>query len=227
MATQPAPSSAPAPTPVAPNLAAVHTTIARYYTDTLQAHGATPHGVDWACRPTQELRFVQLLKLCDFSAPFSLDDLGCGYGALLAYLAWRHPIAEVDYLGVDLSSEMIAAARRRWRRRRDTSFTVGHASPRLADYSVASGIFNVRIQVPAARWRRFVAATLDAMHANSRRGFAVNFIAPLPRGATGSAGLYRTPPGTWRRYCEQRLGAKVEVVKGYGLREYTLLVRRN
>src|SRR5574337_306833 len=113
MATQPTPVSEPAP-----SLAAVHAAIARYYTSTLQAHGATPNGVDWANRPTQELRFVQLLKICDFTAPFSLDDLGCGYGALLAYLAWRHPEAEVDYLGVDLSNEMIAAARRRWRRGR-------------------------------------------------------------------------------------------------------------
>ncbi|WHZ13164.1 MAG: hypothetical protein OJF60_003605 [Burkholderiaceae bacterium] len=220
-----APQPAPAPD-TARGLDAIHAAIARYYTATLQAHGATPHGVDWASRPTQELRFVQLLKICDFAAPFSLDDLGCGYGALLAYLAWRHPGVEVDYLGVDLSAEMVTAARRRWRQRRNTAFAAGHASPRRADYSVASGIFNVKPDVPAARWRGFVAATLDAMHANSRRGFAVNFIAPLPRGATGSAGLYRTPPGTWRRYCEQRLRAEVEVVKGYGLREYTLLVRR-
>ncbi len=206
---------------------AVHAAIAHYYTGTLQAHGATPNGVDWANRPTQELRFVQLLKICDFAAPFSLDDLGCGYGALLAYLAWRHPGAQVDYLGMDLSNAMVDAARRRWRRRRNAAFAVGHSSPRLADYSVASGIFNVKLDMPAARWRRFVAATLDGMHASSQRGFAVNFMAPLPRGVTGSAGLYRTPPGTWRRYCEQRLGARVEIVAGYGLREYTLLVRRH
>lgn len=223
MATPRASASAAEP---ARGLAAIHAAIARYYTGTLQAHGATPHGVDWANRPTQELRFVQLLRICDFSAPFSLDDLGCGYGALLAYLAWRHPGAEVDYLGLDLSTAMVAAARRRWRRRHDAAFAVGSASPRVADYSVASGIFNVKLDASAARWRRFVAATLDAMHAGSRRGFAVNFIAPLPRGAAGHSGLYRTPPGTWRRYCEQRLGARVEVVQGYGLREYTLLVRR-
>ncbi|TAL67504.1 MAG: class I SAM-dependent methyltransferase [Burkholderiaceae bacterium] len=212
---------------VAPGLAAVHAAIARYYTGTLQAHGATPHGVDWANRPTQDLRFVQLLKLCDFTAPFSLDDLGCGYGALLAYLDWRHPGAEVDYLGVDLSTAMVDAARRRWRRRRNAAFAVGPVSPRVADYGVASGIFNVKLDTSPARWRRFVAATLDRMHATSRRGFAVNFMAPLTRGMTGIAGLYRTPPGTWRRYCEQRLGARVEIIAGYGLREYTLLVRRN
>ncbi|TAM47792.1 MAG: class I SAM-dependent methyltransferase [Burkholderiaceae bacterium] len=224
MATQPVSEPAPA-------FADLHAAIARYYTETVQTHGATPHGVDWRCVPTQELRFVQLLKLCDFSAPFSLNDLGCGYGALLAYLARRHGATPVDYLGVDLSAAMISAARRHWGGKRNpgrhAEFAVGHASARSADYSVASGIFNIKLDPSAARWRRFVAATLEQLHASSRHGFAVNFMAPLPRGVTGSAGLYRTPAGVWRRWCEQHLGATVEVVKGYGMREYTLLVRRN
>jgi len=210
---------------VGPRLAAIHVAIARYYTDTVQAHGATPYGVDWTCVPTQELRFVQLLKLCDFTAPFSLNDLGCGYGALLAFLAKRHQGTKVDYLGVDLSSAMIAQACDLWGKRRRTEFVVGHASPRSADYSLASGIFNVKLDQSTARWTRFIAATLEHLHATSRRGFAVNFLAPLPRGTTGIAGLYRPPPGVWRRYCEKALGAKVELITGYGMREYTLLVR--
>ncbi|MEO7128766.1 MAG: class I SAM-dependent methyltransferase [Rhodoferax sp.] len=222
MATQPAPEPAPA-------LADLHAAIARYYTGTVQAHGATPAGVDWRCVPTQELRFVQLLRLCDFTAPFSLNDLGCGYGALLAYLARRHGTTEVDYLGVDLSAAMIAAARRLWSKRRgpdrQVEFAVGHASARSADYSVASGIFNVKLDPSAARWRRFVAATLDQLHMSSRRGFAANFMTPLARGSAGSAGLYRTPAGVWRRYCEQKYGATVEIITDYGMREYTLLVR--
>ncbi|QDL36184.1 class I SAM-dependent methyltransferase [Rhodoferax sediminis] len=208
-----------------PGLAAVHAAIARYYTDMVQTHGATPHGVDWTCVPTQELRFVQLLKLCDFTVPFSLNDLGCGYGALLAFLAKRHRGSKVDYLGVDLSSAMVAQARELWAKRRRTEFVVGHASPRSADYSLASGIFNVRLDQSAARWTRFIASTLERLHATSRRGFAVNFMAPLPRGVTGTSELYRAPLGLWRRYCEQTLGAKVEVITGYGMREYTLLVR--
>ena len=208
-----------------PGLVAVHAAIARYYTDTVQTHGATPHGVDWTCVPTQELRFVQLLKLCDFTAPFSLNDLGCGYGALLAFLAKRHRGCKVDYLGVDLSGAMIAQAHDLWAKRRRTRFLVSHASPRSADYSLASGIFNVRLDPSAARWTRFIATTLEQLHATSRRGFAVNFLAPLPRGITGTPALYRAPPGLWRRYCEQTLGAEVEVLTGYGMREFTLLVR--
>jgi hypothetical protein len=47
----------------------------------IRKFGATPLGVDWTCVSTQQLPFVQLLKLCDTS-PASLNDLGCGYGAI-------------------------------------------------------------------------------------------------------------------------------------------------
>ena len=64
------------------NLATVHAGISDYYTGKIKKFGATPLGMDWTCVPTQQVRFIQLLKLCDFTAPFSLNDLGCGYGAL-------------------------------------------------------------------------------------------------------------------------------------------------
>src|SRR5580693_3571806 len=87
--------------------AVVHARTAEYYTQKVKAFGCTPFGVDWTCQPTQEMRFVQLLKLCDFSAPFSINDLGCGYGALVAFLYRRHAGCAIDYLGIDLSGEMV------------------------------------------------------------------------------------------------------------------------
>ena len=50
-----------------------------YYSARVAKHGATPLGVDWSCWASQNLRFVQLLKLCDFSGPFVLNDIGCGF----------------------------------------------------------------------------------------------------------------------------------------------------
>lgn len=206
-------------------LAGLYQDIERYYTRKILTHGPTPAGVDWPCVPTQELRFVQLLKLCDTSAPCSLNDLGCGYGALLALLARRFRGRKIDYLGVDLSAAMIDRARQLWARRAHTEFAVGSQPPRVADYTLASGIFNVKLQQTRRQWARFVRATLDQMHAASRKGFAVNFLAPLPRGIEGAPELYRVAPGVWRRHCEQAFGAQVTVLQDYGMREYTLLVR--
>jgi SAM-dependent methyltransferase len=207
-------------------LAEVRASIESYYTRKVSKHGATPLGVDWSCLPSQELRFVQLLKLCNFSAPCSLNDVGCGYGALLAYLARYHAGAHVDYLGIDLSPKMVRHAKRLWRNRSRTKFIVGNVSPRVADYSVASGIFNVKLDQPVDRWERFIAQTLTDMHKCSRHGFAVNFMAPRASTHAPQLELYRTSAEPWMRYCEEELGSAVELLSAYGLREFTLLVRK-
>jgi SAM-dependent methyltransferase len=201
-----------------------HAAIATYYTGRLAKHGATPLGVDWSCAATQMLRFVKLLQVCDFGAPFSLNDVGCGYGALARFLDERHPDAEVDYLGVDLAAAMVRSARRRHRGRSDRRFSIGSVSPRVADYSVASGIMNVSLGHARAAWERHVAAILDDMCRTSRRGFAVNFLDQNAGGAIEQ--LYRTTAANWVGYCKERLGSSVQTVAGYGLREFTLLVRR-
>lgn len=206
-------------------MAALHGRIARYYTAKIERHGPTPAGVDWPSARAQELRFAQLLRVCDFGAPLTLDDIGCGYGALLGHIERTSPAATVDYLGVDLSAAMVTRARRLWRDRPTAAFEVGGRSPRTADYSVASGTFNVRIDEPIELWERFVADTLRGMAAASRRGFAVNFLKPLPRGTDTVPELYRPPRGRWSAFCESALGRTVSVVDGYGLREITLLVR--
>lgn len=199
--------------------------IEAYYSRKIVWHGSTPAGVDWVGAPAQGVRFAQLLKLCDFAAPFSLNDLGCGYGALLTYLAQRHPAAAVDYLGIDLSPAMIWHARRLPHCFNPQCFVDGHRIPRIADYSVASGIFNVRLSEPIAMWRLFIRCTLQQMGAASRKGFAVNFMSRTGGGGGVRRGLYVCSPETWSGWCERTLGASVEVLSDYRLPEFTLLVK--
>jgi hypothetical protein len=199
-----------------------HEDIKAYYDAKIVRYGATPRGVDWSCIATQNLRFVQLLKICDFDAPFSLNDVGCGYGALIDFLSERYPDASVDYLGTDLSPAMVRHGRRL---HRHCSFVVSSVSPRVADYSVASGILNVMLDHSRDVWEDLVAQTLGDLHRTSRWGFAVNFMAEELSGHS-SRQLYQTNPDQWRRYCQSQLECSVETVLGYGMREFTLLVRR-
>jgi SAM-dependent methyltransferase len=204
----------------------IHADIKGYYGSRVARYGATPLGVDWSCVATQRLRFVQLLKICDFSAPVSINDLGCGYGALLDFVFERYPGSEVDYLGIDLSPAMIRRARRRHQAQPGQRFLVGGVSPRVADYSIASGILNVKLHHSHQEWEGFVAQVLWDMHRTSRRGFTVNFMAEVPV-YDSMEQLYRTRPDRWLRYCRGELGCSVEVITSYGMREFTLLVRRH
>jgi SAM-dependent methyltransferase len=216
-----------------PDRNAVHSTemdgvflsVEAYYTGKLREYGANPLGVDWTCHATQWLRFVQLLKLCAFDASFSLNDLGCGYGELATFLHQRYPHTSIDYLGIDLSAAMVQRARRRHRGEPATRFVVGRTCRRQADYSVASGIMNVMLGHPLPVWEDFVRGILMDMHRNSHRGFAVNFCSSR-RPDLRPDELYCSDPDPWVRFCEAELHCVVEVVRDYGLSEYTLLVRR-
>src|SRR5262249_10395297 len=160
-------------------------------------------------------------KACDLSQTFSVNDFGCGYGALLDYFKFRGIGTPVRYTGIDISAEMIAAARAKWSRRAETAFVVGAACPGPADYWIASGVFNVKLGWPVDAWEAYVASILRDLGANSRIGFAVNFMLPL-KGASDPR-LYRTGPDRWIGFLRDALGCTAELVSDYGLNEFTLL----
>jgi SAM-dependent methyltransferase len=200
----------------------LHTKVRDYYSGTIERHGPTPLGVDWPNAVSQYLRFVQLLKICDFRRPFSLNDFGCGYGALLEFLALRHRETPVAYHGIDISPSMVATARDRWKSNPLAKFTVDTQCGHLADYSLSSGVFNIRLGHPVQSWEAYIESILADMHGNSRIGFAVNFMLPHDEKPTEKE-LYRTEPQRWVGFCE-KLGCGVELLRDYGLREFTLLV---
>lgn len=200
--------------------------IAAYYTGKLAAHGATPMGVDWSCRPTQDLRFVQLLKRLDLHCGASLNDLGCGYGALLDLLDQRYSGYAIDYLGIDASAAMVAAARKRFRNKPLVAFVRGTESPRVADFAVASGVFNVKLDRPVAEWEGHVRTTLRSMAAHVKRGMSVNMLHLKRRPPSHANELYFGDPDIWRRWCEQSLSMHAEVAEDYGMKEFTLVCRR-
>lgn len=167
---------------------------------------------------------MQLLRLFE-GAPRSLNDVGCGWGALVPFLARRFRNARIDYLGSDVSADMVAQAQALWGHRRGVAFAVGGAGVRNADHAVASGIFNVRLGEPLPAWEAFVAHTLAELHRTTRRGFAVNFLRTLPAGVEATPQLYRTEPERWAAFCRKALGREVVVLADYGMREFTLLAR--
>lgn len=200
--------------------------VGAYYGQRLRLYGATPLGVDWSCVPTQEMRFVQLLKLRDPGLrDYSLNDVGCGYGALYSFLRRRNRSHQVDFMGTDLSAEQIAAATKRWRHRPFVNFRVARDAVRIADYSVASGTFNVRLSTSAEAWEILIHESLASMRQMSLKGFAVNFLSPPANPKLRIPELYYASPEQWAAHCEEHFKVTAEIVSGYGLKEYTLLMR--
>ena len=195
--------------------------IGRYYSEKLAVHGATPQGVDWNSPESQRLRFDQLARVIGAEADFQINDLGCGYGAFLDYLG-----RNCDYLGVDISAEMIAKAEALHAGQPRCRFLAGRRADRQADYTVASGIFNVRLSSGDDEWRAHLLRTLGEMDAGSRRGFAFNCLTKYSDAQHMKAYLFYADPCELFDFCKQRFARNVALLHDYGLYEFTILVRK-
>lgn len=198
--------------------------VADYYSEKLSEYGETPRGVDWNGVESQELRFEQLSKVITTSPPFSINDLGCGYGAYFDFLSARY--GEVFYRGIDISADMIGAARERLKNPRAAVFIVSSEPSQVADYSVASGIFNVRLARASDEWQRYVEATLEVLDRSSRVGFAFNCLTSYSDREKMRDDLYYADPCLLFDLCKRRYSRHVTLLHDYGLYEFTILVRK-
>jgi SAM-dependent methyltransferase len=197
--------------------------VADYYSAKLAEHGETPHGVDWNGDESQVLRFKQLVKVVDQKDKFSLNDLGCGYGALFDYLASN--CQDFIYNGYDISVDMIRAASARYIGVNNAQFAVACEPPDTADYGIASGIFNVRLGLSDILWRDYIEATLDVLHRTSRRGFAFNCLTSYSDADKMRDYLYYADPCALFDVCKRRYSPDVALLHDYGLYEFTILVK--
>jgi SAM-dependent methyltransferase len=197
--------------------------VERYYSGKVDEHGPTARGVDWRDEASQELRFTQLLKLCDLDAPFTINDYGCGYGALAAYLAERG--CRFRYTGFDISEQMLEQARALLGDSDRCRFVSSEDELEPADHTVASGIFNVRLHAPDEDWERLLLATLDRLDALSGRGFAFNVLTSYSDADKMRPDLYYADPCVLFDHCKRRYSRWVALLHDYGLYEFTILVR--
>lgn len=198
--------------------------VADYYTAKLAKHGDTPQGVDWNGAHSQHLRFEQLSKIIEGDAPFSINDLGCGYGALKDFLRDRH--ASFDFAGFDISESMIETARQRSADGAGVRFVVASEPDRMADYTVASGIFNVRLARGDEEWLDYIRATLAVLDRSSRLGFAFNCLTSYSDADKMRESLYYADPCLLFDLCKRQYSRNVALLHDYGLYEFTMLVRK-
>jgi len=202
-------------------LAPVEETYRRF----LELFGPNAEGVGWRAESGQRLRFRVLARLIEQDekhGPFTLADYGCGYGALLPWLAERYGGRLLAYTGYDICPEMLAAARRRQADPR--AAWVHSAQPvQAVDYAMVSGTFNIKADADEATWRGFVEDRLAALARISRRGLAFNMLAH--DGERRGSDLFYTDPLPWVAFCRRRLSRRLVLCQDYPLDEWTILLR--
>jgi SAM-dependent methyltransferase len=198
--------------------------IAAYYSEKIQKHGATPQGVDWNGDASQILRFKQLCKVIETPFHFSINDLGCGYGALFDFLASQYQ--DFSYTGFDISEDMIAKAKMLYPNNHDADFKLSKKIDEESDYSFASGLFNVRLNQSDQNWDLYIKETLDMLNQSSRLGFAFNCLTSYSDSNKVRDYLYYANPCKLFDFCKQQYSRNVALLHDYDLYEFTILVRK-
>ncbi|MDJ0702258.1 MAG: class I SAM-dependent methyltransferase [Leptolyngbyaceae cyanobacterium MO_188.B28] len=204
--------------------ASIQQKVCDYYTDKVLTFGETPKGVDWNSRQSQELRFDQLLKICDQDIDFSLNDFGCGYGYLFEYMQQKN--LKFRYAGFDLSEEMIQRSRKRYASANNCQFFSGSDFSDIADYTVASGILNVKLHHSDVDWEQYALNTIHKLNDSSQKGFAFNVLTRYSDKEYMRADLYYADPCFYFDYCKRNFSRNVALLHDYGLYEFTMLVRK-
>lgn len=200
------------------------TEVADYYSAKLGEYGQTPRGVDWNGEGSQVLRFDQLTRIIPGQGAFSLNDLGCGYGALVSYLQARYPY--FAYHGYDVSATMVAAGQARYAQMPSVRFVQASVPDKAADFGVASGIFNVKLNRTDEEWRSYMEDVITQLDCTSLHGFSFNCLTSYSDQDKMRPDLYYADPNWWFDLCKRRYSRHVALLHDYGLYEFTILVRK-
>jgi SAM-dependent methyltransferase len=195
--------------------------VENYYSEKIQTFGPTSQGVDWNGEASQQLRFAQLSKVISLQKDFSVLDWGCGYGAYIDFLRNLYP--ESVYQGYDIAPQMLEYAKHKYP---NEDFTHHESEINVSDFTLASGIFNVKMGFEEADWRAYIIDTLERINKKSRRGFSFNMLTTYSDEAYKKPHLYYASPAFFFDYCKQYFSRNVALLHDYDLYEFTLIIRK-
>lgn len=199
-----------------------------YYTQKINQHGNTSLGVDWNSKASQYLRFEQLCKLVKRDdAPFSILDYGCGYAELVNYITSEYGGRLFTYLGYDISEQMLQHARALFNHLEHVTFLQTINDDEFSDYVVASGIFNVRLDLANdEEWLNYILQTLCAFDHLGGKGFSFNALTKYSDEAYMKNYLYYADPLFLFDYCKRNFSRNVALLHDYDLYEFTIIVKK-
>lgn len=202
----------------------IHKNIDNYYSNKIIEHGATPKGVDWNGEESQCTRFEQLSKIISAKIEFSINDIGCGYGKYSEYL--EKNFINYSYKGYDLSQEMVDSANKTYKS--NDFYRINNLDEILeSKYSIASGIFSVKMDHNESEWLSYILNTLEKMNEKSTKGFSFNMLTKYSDQEYMRDNLYYADPLFFFDYCKRNFSRNISLNHDYNLYEFTILVRKD
>tara|TARA_B100000787_G_scaffold167279_1_gene153761 strand:+ start:460 stop:1089 length:630 start_codon:yes stop_codon:yes gene_type:complete len=199
---------------------------ASYFSLKINNYKDVPLGVDWNSIDAQEIRQDQVLKILSTSKKFSINDIGCGYAHLFDYLKIKK-YSDFKYYGIDISPHMIRQAEKR-NKNTDINLRLINSINEIdiADYSVASGLFNMKQSIPNNEWQAYITECLVQINKKSEKGFSFNMLTSYADKKLMRPDLYYGDPLFYFDFCKKNFSNNISLLHDYGLYDFTILVRR-
>jgi SAM-dependent methyltransferase len=195
-----------------------------YYSQKIIANGPTPQGVDWNSIESQNLRFEVLSNVVNLDEPFSILDYGCGFGSMLKYFNQKY--SEFKYTGFDISQQMIDEALKLNSDNPSSQWVTNLNENYKFDFTIASGIFNVKLETPDIVWLDYIINTLHKLDECSLKGFSFNILTKYSDKEYMKEYLYYADPLYIFNYCKLNFSKNVALLHDYDLFEFTIIVRK-
>lgn len=196
--------------------------INKFYMDYFNKYGSTPQGVGWKDKFSHVLRFDKLIELLDWTQKeVSINDFGCGYGAMFRFLCDKQ-VKLNKYYGYDICDDMLAVAKNTIKDAR----AVFEKSGRVlysADYTFISGSFNLKLSHSDQSWAEYIKQTLFDIASKSVRGIAFNMLSSDVEERQGI--FYYADPCYYFNFCKRNISRYVSLLNDYDLGEWTMLIK--
>lgn len=201
--------------------------VAATYDYKFSQHGPTHEGVMWENDDTQKLRFEILATMLASERrdhPFSVNDLGCGYGALFTFLT-DHQLMNVGaYYGYDISDKMIASAKQKLSDS-NAHFLVSNTATNFADYSFVSGTFALKAAAQNQEWNLYIKSSLRLLWRQSGSGMAFN-LPDRAKVAEPDNWFYYANSKEFLDFCCSEFTPKAELIACDKLPDFTIVARK-
>lgn len=198
--------------------------VKEFFDDKINSYGAVPAGLDCRDEAAVTVRYDQILKVVERSSEFSILDFGCGYGGLAPYME-KKGFTDFRYIGRDFSAAMIESANH-INAAPSRYFEVGVADglPSV-DYTVASGVFNMKLDASLGEWEHYTLSTLRKLYATTRCGLAANFLTGYSDADKMRPDLFYPSPERMFAF-GRTLSRNVALLHDYEIYDFTLVIRR-
>jgi len=203
---------------------------AKYFDEKVVEHGCSPLGVDWNSEEAQNTRLDQVLKILPetVSGEISINDIGSGYGAVIPLLETIFEGTPFKYFGYDISKEMVNSAGKEFDNKANIKFSLieGLEDISSADYSIASGIFNMKQGFSDEEWLQYIFDSLNIINEFSVKGFSFNMLTHYSDKDYMRSDLYYADCCKIFDYCKKTFSRNVALLHDYDLYDFTILVRK-